>query len=63
MRAGYQRFKLLHSFLLVLRQVRIYVIVIRDGIRRTCFALGDGGVVILCGRVPDDTGVPYMRST
>ena len=55
-------FKLRHSFALVLRQVRIYVVVIRDSVRRTGETFGDSRVVILRCCVTDDAGVPNVRN-
>ena len=58
-----KRLEFLHSFALVLRQIRVHVVIIGDGIGGTGFAFGDRRVVILRCRMADDAGVPNMRST
>ena len=58
-----QRLEFLHSFALVLRQIRVHVVIIGDGIGGTGFAFGDCRIVILRCRMADDAGVPNMRGT
>ena len=58
-----ERFEFLHPLRFVLRQVGVYVIIIRDGVWRAGFAFGDGRMVICCGSVTDHAGVPNMRDT
>ena len=62
MRTLHQRHKLLHTLTLILGDVRLYVIVVGDGVRTAGLALGDSRIVALGGSITDDTRVPHMRS-
>ena len=63
MGALHERFELLHAFGFVLRQIRIDVVVVGDGVRRTGFTFGNSRVVILRRSVTNDAGIPHMRNT
>ena len=56
-------FELRHAFIHVLREVRIDIVIVRDGVGRTGFAFGDGRIILFSGRMSDDAGVPYVRRT
>ena len=55
-------FELQHTLGFVLRQIRIDIVVVGDGVRRTGFAFGDSRVVVSGCGVSDDSGVLNMRS-
>ena len=70
MSACYQLFELLHTPVYVDRNVRIYVVIVLDGIRRAGMSFYDvrvvaaytvAGIVGVMG-VFDDSGVPYVRN-
>ena len=54
-------FELLHPLGFVLRQIRIDIVVVGDGVRRTGFAFSDSRVVVFGCSMADDAGVPNMR--
>ena len=71
MRALHKRLKFLHSVRNVHRQVGVDIVIVLNGVRRTCLPLNDYGIVFsnaeiritgLCG-VLQKSGVPNMCIT
>ena len=55
--------KLLHTVTLVLAKVRVYIIVVGNGIWATRKTFDDTWGIVHCCRMADDACVPHMSST